>query len=71
MLFMVSSLKPMIIWSRLLNSCATPPANWPTASSFCAWRSFASMPRFSVMSSETVTTPVISPPWSTRGTLVV
>ena len=28
--------------SRLLKSCATPPANCPTASIFCAWRSCSS-----------------------------
>ena len=26
----------------LLKSCATPPANWPMASIFCAWRICAS-----------------------------
>ena len=32
------SVKPRIAVSRLLKSCATPPASWPTASIFCAWR---------------------------------
>jgi len=30
----------------LLKSCAMPPANVPSASSFCAWRSCASSRRF-------------------------
>ena len=32
------SLCPFITVSRLLKSCATPPASRPTASIFCAWR---------------------------------
>ena len=37
--------------SRLLKSCATPPASRPTASIFCAWRNWASSCLCSVMSS--------------------
>ena len=29
---------PMMIVSKLLKSCATPPVSWPTASTFCDWR---------------------------------
>ena len=36
--------------SRLLKSCAMPPASWPIASIFCAWRSCSSSARRSVMS---------------------
>ena len=32
----------MMICSRLLKSCATPPVSWPTASIFWAWRSASS-----------------------------
>ena len=39
--------------SRLLKSCATPPASWPTASIFCAWRSCSSSWRRSSTSSAT------------------
>ena len=47
--------------SRLLKSCATPPVSWPTASSFCAWRS-ASCARFSsVMSRPSATSQIGSP----------
>ena len=38
----ISSLYPRMMDSRLLKSCAIPPASWPTASSFCAWRSISS-----------------------------
>ncbi len=31
--------------SRLLKSCATPPASWPTTSIFWAWRSRSSLTR--------------------------
>ena len=33
---------PMMIVSRLLKSCATPPVRWPMASSFCDWRKASS-----------------------------
>ena len=33
---------PMMMVSRLLKSCATPPVSWPIASIFCAWRSASS-----------------------------
>ena len=33
---------PRMAVSRLLKSCATPPASCPTASIFCAWRNCAS-----------------------------
>ena len=34
---------PMMAVSRLLKSCAMPPVRRPTASIFCAWRSFSSV----------------------------
>ena len=53
--------------SRLLKSCAIPPASWPTASIFCAWRSCSSLRRSassparrSVMSSLRMIAPAIS-----------
>src|ERR1700733_12291648 len=46
-----TSVYPLITISRLLKSCATPPASLPTASIFCAWRSCSSSCRRSVMSS--------------------
>jgi len=33
---------PRITARRLLKSCASPEASWPTASSFCDWTSAAS-----------------------------
>ena len=41
---------PMTTPSKLLKSCAMPPVNCPTASIFCAWRSWFSSLRWSVMS---------------------
>jgi hypothetical protein len=38
-----SSLQPTIGVSRLLKSCAIPPASWPIASSRCALRRRASL----------------------------
>ena len=46
-----TSVYPVITISRLLKSCATPPANRPTASIFCACRSCSSNCLRSVMSS--------------------
>ena len=34
----MTSAYPLMTISRLLKSCATPPASRPTASIFCAWR---------------------------------
>ena len=39
-----SSPWPMMTISRLLKSCAMPPARRPTASIFCDWRSCSSSP---------------------------
>ena len=32
-----------MIASKLLKSCATPPASWPTTCIFCAWRRRSSL----------------------------
>ena len=45
-----SSVMPMMTVRMLLKSCATPPVSWPTASIFCAWRSWLSSATRSVMS---------------------
>src|SRR5205085_2580209 len=37
-----SSRLPRMTANRLLKSCASPEASWPTASSFCDWTSAAS-----------------------------
>ena len=42
--------------SRLLKSCAMPPARRPTASIFCAWRSWSARRLLSVISVITATT---------------
>src|SRR5262249_562395 len=52
------SQKPIIAVSRLLKSCATPPASWPTACIFCDWANWTS--RF--FCSVTSMTCSISPP---------
>ena len=51
-----SAARCMLAWPwmtvrMLLKSCATPAANWPTASSFCEWRSCFSRLRCSLTSS--------------------
>ncbi len=48
---------PLMTVSRLLKSCATPPASRPTASSFWAWRNWSSSLRRSVRSRATTTNP--------------
>ncbi len=55
------SLCPLITVSRLLKSCATPPASRPTASIFCASRSWTSSDRRSVTSVAIPKRPVTSP----------
>ena len=44
------SVMPMMTVRMLLKSCATPPVSWPTASIFCAWRSWLSSMMRSLMS---------------------
>src|SRR5258706_29103 len=53
--------------SRLLKSCAMPPANRPTASIFCDWRSWSSSRLRSVTSVMTATTPAGDPSGPARG----
>ncbi len=48
--------------SRLLKSWATPPASWPTASSFWAWRSWPSRSRRPLSSEKNTATPVTCAP---------
>ncbi len=62
---------PMMMPSRLLKSCATPPVSWPTASIFTAWRNCASIALRSVMSSEKPSRYSGLPSLSLTGTLVV
>ena len=65
------SLKPMMIIIMLLRSWATPPANRPTASIFCAWRTCCSASIRWVMSRPTPTMPATSPPGPRSGESVV
>ena len=53
--------------SRLLKSCATPPASWPIASILCAWRRRSSLARSSdITRSRWIATPAsCAATWST------
>ena len=53
--------KPIIAVSRLLKSCAMPPASWPTACIFCDWENWSSRFFCSVVSMKWVIKPLASP----------
>ena len=59
-----SAVYPPIAVSRLLKSCAMPPASRPTASIFCDWSSSFSSCRRSVMSRLLMTRPRTAGSWS-------
>ena len=66
-----SSAFPRMTVSRLLKSCAIPPASRPTASIFWPWRRCSSSRLRSVMSWYTPSTPTTRPAASRSGTLLV
>ena len=53
----ISSMLALMIWSRLLKSCATPPVNCPSPSIRLAWRAIASARVRRVMSAASRTWP--------------
>jgi hypothetical protein len=64
-----SSEYPLMMLSRLLKSWAIPPARWPTASIFWAWRNCSSSRRYPVMSRWLATKWVTAPRSSATGAI--